>query len=55
MGEEPAAVAVLRELRAREVPIAEGDLLFFPDAAPEHRAVEIEAHDALARHHGWRI
>jgi hypothetical protein len=37
VGEEPLATACIRELRRSGFELHDGDVLFFPDAAPGHR------------------
>jgi hypothetical protein len=53
LGDEPLAIAVLRALRERGVAVRDGDMLFFPDASPGHRAVQVTGHDGIVRRHEW--
>jgi hypothetical protein len=45
--EEPLAVATIRALRQEGVEINDGDVLFFPDSAPKHRAAVIRGDEAF--------
>ncbi len=47
-GEESLAECVLRTVREFGIDIQDGDVMFFPDAHPDHRLVEVSG-DWLVR------